>query len=627
MSGVFGVVLPDKGESIDSILSNMANKLKLCPWHKIFTWQDEDRGVGLGQLNIGIFSSEQRYAFFTKNGTTVSFFGEILNQKELRHSLSGTHFACNTKSEAELALNLYLTYREDLPKYMEGTFQIAIWDDEKGKLFLFNDRLGLLPLYYCVGSNGFIFAPLIAATLNLPDFSSQLNMEALAEFMRFQRLLSDHTYFKNVKLLPYGSVLKYDLQSGHCDIYHYWDFDQVALNNKISFKDSVDEAGRLLRQAIRKNLSGDYRLGIYLSGGLDSRTLLGFACQEGPALPSITYGYSKSHDVLYARQIARKLGSQNHFFPQPNGAWLKDYVDLHLSITEGQQSFIHAHASLSLNPARQFLDVNLPGFNGDQLLGGRAIQYADSSLSLPDETAFLGHLFHDFNQNFSWPGITEAEEKLLYLPDIYLQVRDSAFESLKQSLIPFSKYAPIKRLDYFTTIYQGTRLSNLNTIYQRAFIEARYPFCDHDFADFIFSLPIEYRFNDRLYLAMITQEIPKVTLIPRDTDRLLPTTRQWIRGPHGLAQKSVSRIQQKFFPSAYRSQQLHGDPEDWLRDDLCDWSEEILFDKRTLDRGIFNPEFIRSIFDRHMSGNEIWTIGKIGPIITIELMLRKFFDE
>jgi asparagine synthase (glutamine-hydrolysing) len=76
-----------------------------------------------------------------------------------------------------------------------------------------------------------------------------------------------------------------------------------------------------------------------------------------------------------------------------------------------------------------------------------------------------------------------------------------------------------------------------------------------------------------------------------------------------------------------RRSTIHEDPEGWLRRDLRDWAEELLFDSHTLERGIFNPAFLRSIFERHMSGREVHTIGKIAPIMTYEMMLRRFFDS
>ncbi len=148
----------------------------------------------------------------------------------------------------------------------------------------------------------------------------------------------------------------------------------------------------------------------------------------------------------------------------------------------------------------------------------------------------------------------------------------------------------------------------------------RYPFCDYALIDFVYSMPVEYRLKDRLYLVVINREIPAVTWVPRDTDEQLLVDRQWIRQAHGLWQKVCRRI------TGQQRRIIHEDPEGWLRRDLRDWAEALLFDPRTLERGIFSPAFLRSIFERHMSGHEVHTIGKIAPIMTYEMMLRRFYD-
>ena len=267
------------------------------------------------------------------------------------------------------------------------------------------------------------------------------------------------------------------------------------------------------------------------------------------------------------------------------------------------------------------MQVNLSGFWGDQMLGGRALTYAKHAVYAPDDTAFLAYWYHNMNQRFSWPGIAEAEEKLLYTPQWYARMRERAFESLRAALQPYMRYPPAQRADFFVAIHQGTRLSNLNVIYQRGWFEARYPFCDYTLLDFIQNMPPEYRMGDRLYLHVIDRLIPRVTRVPRESDGLLPTTNRLLRGAHAW----IQRIR-RHLPFAPEEQILHGDPEDWLRNDLRQWAADILFDERTLQRGIFSPDFLRSIYARHMSGKELWTIGKIAPLITLEMTLREFFD-
>jgi hypothetical protein len=259
------------------------------------------------------------------------------------------------------------------------------------------------------------------------------------------------------------------------------------------------------------------------------------------------------------------------------------HADFHLAVTEGHSSFIHAHSAISLEPARQWLDVNLMGFNGDLILGARVISRAIPAAEAPDDLAFLAQMYQHLTRDFSWPGPTDAEERLLYTSACHPQMRDRAFESLDSELRSYDRYPMQQRADYFVAVHQGTRMCNLNAVYMGAFIEVRYPFCDYPLMDYVFSTPLPFRAHDRLYLAVINREIPSVTWVPRDTDDMLLTNRKLIRMAHHLQGRARRRIRGALSPHR-ASQQLHGDPEDWLRNDLRDWAAAILFDRRTAER-------------------------------------------
>ncbi|HEB64709.1 MAG TPA: asparagine synthetase B family protein [Chloroflexi bacterium] len=618
MSGVFGLISTRHKPAL-SLLERMGERCALHPWFRVNTWREGD--AALGQVNIGLFSAGEQPA--QRGPIHAVFFGQLHNAEALRREAERAQGSPVPAGEAALIAALYALHGADFPARLEGVFAAAVWDAEGGELLLANDRYGLLPHYYAHFGGRLAFAPQMAALSTLPGFHKELDLDAVADFIRFQRLLGDKTFFTGIRLLPYGSLLRYRPAEDRLEIAHYWDFDHTPAWSGASFEEAVEETARLLENAVAKRLRSPFRAGVYLSGGLDSRTILGFAERLGKRLPSVTYGHPRSRDVQYGLRIARRLHSPNRFFPQTDGRWMEQFAPQHLRAIEGQQAFLHAHASITLGPVREqsIMQVNLSGFNGDQLVGGRAITYAANATQAPDDTAFLALWYHNLNQRFSWPGITEAEEKLLYTPSWHLRMRERSFESLKEALRPFANFSPPRRVDYFSAIHQGARLSNLNVVYQRGYFEACYPFYDYALMDYIHSMPVEYRLHDRLYLAVITRAIPKVTWIPRESDGQLPTARRMRRAAYGLGQKIWRRT-----PFFREQQILHGDPEDWLRNDLRQWAADILFDERTLQRGIFSPDFLRSIYARHMGGHEQWTIGKIAPLITLEMMLREFFD-
>lgn len=620
MSGVFGIV-DSRKRSLSVQLLRMADSLCLREWACTQTWSDEQTGVGLGQVNIGIFSTDAQ-PLQSEDGTlAIVFFGELYYTEPLHRQLTAGGYSLELGTEAELVLRLYQAKGENFIHDLEGVFVLALWDGQRGCLLVANDRFGLIPTYYAHYSNKLVFAPEVKDILADPAFKKELDLTAMAQFIRFQRLVGDRTFFEGVHLLPYGSILRFDRVNNNLDVSHYWDFDQIpGWPSDAIFDDAVAETGRLLRQAVTVRTRGDHRVGVYLSGGLDSRTLLGLASQIRSPAVSLTYGVPGCRDACYAERIARRMGSPHHFFPLADGRWVRDEVGFHLEVTEGFVTWTHSHAAITLRPARELMDVNLTGFNGDQLLGARAIEHSQAALSAVDDLDFAARMYGHFTHDYAWPGLTEAEEKLLFAEKFYPQIQDRAFHSLMRTLTTLNDHGYSHRIDYLTSVYQGTRLSNMNVVYQRAFFEARYPFCDYKLVDWVYSMPPHYRLGDRLYLTVINGEIPKVTWIPRDTDERLLTRHRTIREIHALWQKARRRI------TGQRRRAISEDPEGWLRRDLRDWAEDLLLGPRTLERGFYNPAFLRSLFDRHMSGREVHTIGKIAPIMTYEMMLRRFYD-
>jgi asparagine synthase (glutamine-hydrolysing) len=163
--------------------------------------------------------------------------------------------------------------------------------------------------------------------------------------------------------------------------------------------------------------------------------------------------------------------------------------------------------------------------------------------------------------------------------------------------------------------------------FARSHIEVRFPFFDYDLFDFLYSLPAHIRADKLLYRIVIQRETPQLACIPYDHDEFLPTTQPLIGGMHALAVKLKRRLNRHLWPVFPERHTLYADYEHYLREELCDWAENILFDRRTAERGIFDLAFLRTLMDRHLSGLEEWTIGKIAPIMTYEMMLRKLYDK
>ena len=139
-------------------------------------------------------------------------------------------------------------------------------------------------------------------------------------------------------------------------------------------------------------------------------------------------------------------------------------------------------------------------------------------------------------------------------------------------------------------------------------------------------LPPELRREKKLYRTIIQKEMPRLAYIPYDRDRKLPTTRKAIRTVHGTSVRVQSRINRHLRPIFNERKTLYADYEGYLRNELRPWAESILYDPRVEARGLFDVGFLRTLMERHCSGLEEWTVGKIAPLITYEMMLRRYYD-
>jgi len=615
MSGVFGVFDLTGLVEVGNILKQMGQEMSHFEWHVAESWVEERYGGGIGRIGIGIFNKIPQPIWNGTKSVALVMAGEIYNKTK---NTDGSAL-----SDEYYVMDMYQRYGERFVTHLEGVFIIAIWDFAQKRLVIVNDRLGLYPLFYSYRNSHFCFAPEMKGVLCDYTVPRNLDLVALAQYLRFQRLFGTRTFFVDIQLLPGASILTFDLNIGELKISSYWSFDEIPYRPEISFDEAVEETAHLLRQAVRR-LSGDgLRPGVFLSGGLDSRTLAGLI--EHRPLVTMTYGAKNCRDVFYAERIARAIGSDHHWFDLPDGRWIVQHVDTHLELTEGFHSWIHVHGITMLPSARQWIDVNLTGWDGGTIMG-HPEEIQPHLISAVNDDTLLVHLYHLYNQEYSWPSLTEAEESLLYNDALRPQMRGLAFDSFRSEFEPFLHLRQDIKAELFFIRNHCLRFTfNMVTMY-RAYVEVRFPFFDQRLFDFIYSLPAQLRAKRRLYFSVLTRELPRLSRIPYEHDELLPTSHRLIRDLHALKVKLKRRINHHIYPIFPERATLYANYEDYLRKDLRSWAESILFDQKTLGRGLFNPQFLRSLFQRHLSGTEEWTIGKIAPVITYEMLLRRFLD-
>ncbi|HEX2908935.1 MAG TPA: asparagine synthase-related protein [Phototrophicaceae bacterium] len=617
MSGLFGITGISPTETrlfLDAVTQHLSHR----PWYLANTWTPPALPIGLGQLSIGILNREPQ-PIKSADGNLILFLsGEFYNSAELRRELG---LQQTPTTDADLALYAFQQYGIDFVHRLDGAFFIAIYDGVQQRLTLTNDRFGLYPHYYSVQAGQLAFAPEVKGVLCAPFISRRLNVTAAAEYFRFQQLLGEKTFHENITLFPYGSIAHFDLPTQTWAVSRYWDWDQIPDRPQVTFDEAVVEIGRLLRQAVARRTADDLRPGVFLSGGLDSRTLLGLIPPRPTPPVSASFGQRHSRDVYYADRIARAVGSNHHWFDLPDGRWVLDNLPLHFQLTEGFHSWIHMHSITMLPDLRPVMDYNLTGWDGGTVMGHP--DHINPIYNRPiDKNSVLVESFKQFASAYTWPGLTEAEERLLYTEAFGQQALGRAFESMRAEFDRFWNFRQHYAAEFFYIVNHCWRSTGNMVATSRSHIEVRSPFWDYQLIDFMYSLKPEIRRDQLLYRHIITRELPRLARIPYDKKEFLPSVNPWLHRTQALSVQVQRRL--KLFPN--RST-LYADYENYLRRDLRAWAENILYAPRTAERGILNPAFVRSLLERHLAGREPWTLGKIAPLLTFEMVMRELFDE
>ena len=618
MSGVFGVIDSRQKTNIQSLMHRIGAEIRHKNWHVIESYSNQAGGIGLGRKGIGIFNREPQPIWNSKRTHAVAMAGELFDTNQLEGIDSRL-------PDEHIILDLYDRYGEQFVTKINGVFILAIWDGLQKKLLIANDRFGLYPLYYAHHNGKLIFSPEMKGILCDPDFSKQVDLRALSEYMRFQHLLGEKTFFDDLKLLRNATLLRYQFRTDSLSLESYWDFSQIPeLPADLTFEEAVEESGRLLKAAVDKQTLGGYRTGVYLSAGLDSRVILGLIDRERFPITTLTYGKKDCRDVVYAGRIAKIVGTDHQYFEFRNGYWVQQYADLHLDLTEGFHSWIHSHGISIMDQVRPTMDLNLTGFGGGQ----SAIDWEDAALLYSkDDDCFNSRLYNLLSQQTTWPSLDDAEERLLYSPKLRKEMIGLAYDSYLEELERFDHLPYYQRAAYFALCNPDRRLFQYFTVFHRAAFEQRFPFYDFDYFQFVYALPPDMLFKRRLRRGIILDRLKHMSKIPYDKDNLPITRNKFSYLAAKLSNSVRSNVNRLISPVFPEYLTLYADYENWLRGELRAWGEEILLGEGTLSREYFNPSFLKSIWHRHQSGLEVNMIGKVAPIMTYEMVMRRFYDE
>lgn len=334
------------------------------------------------RLNIIDMESGQQ-PMRLENGLTIVFNGEIYNYLELRSLLQAKGHRFKTKSDTEVLLAAYDQWGEDCLEQLNGMFSFVIYDPGKMTLFFARDRMGEKPFYYFCGGGSFAFASELKALLVLPAVQSSLRPDpkAVSDFLSLGYILTPKTIFENIHRLPAAHCGTYEIHKGTLAIRKYWRLEDFYHRDaKITYDDkAVAGVGELLFDACRLRMRSDVSFGGFLSGGLDSSSIVSaMSRMSKEKIQAFTAGFStESYDeTRYADMVARGLGVEHVIFnaEQPEQDILSQLV----------WHFDEPFADTSLIPTywlnhhtKKYATVALSGDGADEIFGGYPTYMAD----------------------------------------------------------------------------------------------------------------------------------------------------------------------------------------------------------------------------------------------------------
>jgi asparagine synthase (glutamine-hydrolysing) len=311
--------------------------------------------------------------------------------------------------------------------------------------------------------------------------------------------------------------------------------------------------------------------------------------------------------------------------PLDDGAWVAAHADFDMALTEGAHSWVHMHGISTLGVARRELQVALHGLAGGTIVKG-GVNRAASAAALSDDVDVQTALqFERFRAQYTWPGLSDAEERVACLGDWARDLPGRAFAALRVQVAEAMAWRADLRDELLALRHHELRLFLHFATLLRSHVEAPTPYCDWDLVRVVYGQPAALRGYRRLQVAATAAAMPALVGV-RDTREELPLagrgrrTAAWLLHRLRAAVRRTTGLGADVHP-------LHTDYEEWARTDLRPWCEEILFGPRTAARGIFNPAFLQVLWARLLSRQEPDMIGKLAPIMSYELMLRALVDR
>ncbi|MDY0111170.1 MAG: asparagine synthase-related protein [Candidatus Krumholzibacteria bacterium] len=623
MPGIFGFRLRRPGLDADRIAERLAGDLRLFAWQRQAVLSTSEPGVRLGVVWNELASAARGASFFADEHVSCVLVGYIARTREDCSAAT----ALAESRHAEAAVLAYRRFGTGFAARLEGPFALILYDDRDGGLYGVTERHSLTALYRHDGPNGVCFSSMLGPLARSGLFEARVDAAAIATQLGHSHLFYRQTLLRDVELQDAAVIATSRPGEMTCKIERYWHYGWDGPRDNAPFARKIDDVCDTLLEATDRIVELPGRLGASLSGGLDSRLMVGLAHRQGAEFTPWTFGTPGASDLQVAAEVCRTLGLGHDVF-QPSADHIPEYAADYATILNGCGPLRNAFALDRCHAYRGRVDLMLNGYRGGVVLGKAIVDLGHRhrlrwwrgrlkleppviSPNLEDarDDALMGAYYVALSHQ-----ATPAIAGWLVEPELPLATMlQEAFKG------PLTATPPEYRIEQWTEEYGGGRHMTLVSIFaDRHFFNDASVFYDYDVRDRCFALrPVDRRGN-KAYAAVLTRLLPNLaTLTYANTG--LPANYTGLRLlAHRLWRQSTGR----------RTARSGGfNATDWLRAPrMAEFCRDLMHDRSFLARPWWRGEAIAADFDDCMRGDPR-LIAELWNAVTIELFARRWLDR
>lgn len=605
MPGITGIIsrAPDSEKQLDEMLGCMVHE----PFYTTGKYVNHDLGLYVGWTCHKASFCDCIPIWNEKKDVVLFFAGEHLSDRSEALSLKGKGHGVSDALDASYLVHLYEEKSEGFLLDLNGFFHGLIVDFRTGKIFLFNDRYGMQRVYYHEGENEVLFSSEAKSILKIRPGLRNIRMESLGEFFSCGCVLENKTLFRGIFLMPGGSVWTFG-REGSIKKRQYFKPEEWENQSPLDEKTFYYRLKETFTYVLPRYFSPEGKVGLSLTGGVDTRMMLACIDIKPGSLPCYTFGgpYRDSFDVKVSRKIADAYG-QSHSTIRLDNKFMSSFPELAERVVYITDGYLEMSGTPNLyvnRLARELAPIRLTGNYGQEVLR----RYIAFRPSPPSENLF-------------------SQEFLQYVRN----ARHTYDESIRGHRLSFAlfKQAPW---------YQYPRLS-----LEQSQLVQRSPYMDNDLVKLVYQAPEAALENSEMSLRMITEGNPRLAKIATD------------RGVMGKLPIPLSIMARAYYEFLFKMEYYynHGMPQwaekmdysvrsirldrlflgrhkyyhmrPWFRDEWSGYLRNVLLDPAALGRNFINGVCLRQMVERHIKGCHNYT-DWIDYTLTLELMHRVLIE-